>query len=139
MHARSTVLTAECVNGAVMASSESLVTWALSAAAEFERRGRALAFVSASASLAGVCGWVACADAVVGEARVAWNCSRRVSVVDMMTENCWAILRGVGGLANVPWVAVRGCGFDGKRNFGRGFKFERLSAGARRGYYEWAT
>ena len=54
LHARSTVLTAECVKGAVIASRESLVTWALSAAAEFARRGRVLAFASASL-LAGVC------------------------------------------------------------------------------------
>lgn len=60
--------------------------------------GRALASASL---LAGVCGKGACADAVAGAARVAWNCSRRVSVVDMMTENCWAILGGVFGLATV--------------------------------------
>ena len=55
------------------------------------------------------------AVAVAGEVRVTWNWSRRVSVVDVMTENCWAILEVVVGLTTASCIGCpsEGCGFGG--------------------------
>lgn len=77
---------AECVNGEVMDSRESLVTWALSAVAEAPRRGSGSMLLASFAS----------ADSVGGVVRAFWNCSIRDRVVVNVVDSCFDILRAVG-------------------------------------------
>lgn len=81
------------MNGELIANSDNLVTWALRAADEAERRAKAFAF----ASLEGASVVLAVAD---GE-RAPWNCSRRARLVARIVESCFDIMCGAGG--------TRGC------------------------------
>ena len=84
MHARSTLLTAECVNGVVIANSDNLVTWAFKALDDVDRRGNALASLKDESA-------VLTADGI----RVPWNCSRRARVVERTVDSCFDILLSV--------------------------------------------
>lgn len=94
-----TDVTAVCVNGDVMVSRESFVTWDFSSVAAADRRGRA-SFPERSPEGEG--------DDGAGAENADWSCSARTRLVESVICSCLDMLCGIACFVVLPGGFVAG-------------------------------